>query len=176
MRPNDPHARRPRRRRPVLERLETRELMSLGAPAHPAASRRTPQSTGNLAHVDSPNGLQGARPPGRFLNPKIIQQTVKVLYTPGSSTGTPTPREVRRQTFTARWIGQYTVGPPRFSDRASTIHAYGTTGGSNQFLKGKFQIALFPPADPTATPTPGNPYANQVTGVVGLFAQNYLQS
>ena len=53
---------------------------------------------------------------------------------------TPTPAEVHRQTFAARWIGQYTVGPPRFSDRASTIHAYGVSGGSNQFLKGKFQI------------------------------------
>ena len=46
------------------------------------------------------------------------------------------------------WVGQYTIGPPRFSDRASTIHLYGVAGGSNQFLKGKFQIALFPPADP----------------------------
>ena len=37
-------------------------------------------------------------------------------------------------------------------------------------------MVLFPPADPSATPTPGNPYANQVTGIAGLFPQNILQS
>jgi hypothetical protein len=89
---------------------------------------------------------------------------------------TPTPSEVRRQVFVARWIGQYTVGPPRFSDRSSTIHAYGVSGGSSQFLKGKFNITLFPPSDPNATPTPGDPYVNQLTGIAGLFPQNLLQS
>ena len=89
---------------------------------------------------------------------------------------TPTPREIKRQIFTAAWIGQYTVGPPRFADRASTIHAFAVSGGSNQFLKGKFNMVLFPPADPSATPTPGNPYANQVTGIAGLFPQDLLQS
>jgi hypothetical protein len=37
-------------------------------------------------------------------------------------------------------------------------------------------MTLFPPADPSATPTPGNPYANQVTGIAGLFPQDLLQS
>ena len=74
------------------------------------------------------------------------------------------------------WIGQYTVGPPLFSDRASTIHAYGVSGGSNQFLKGKFNLTLSPPSDPNATPTPGDPYANTLVGVAGLFPQNLLQS
>jgi hypothetical protein len=98
------------------------------------------------------------------------------LYKPDVPPGTPTPREVHRQTFTARWIGRYTIGPPRFTDRASTIHLWGTAGGSNEFSRGKFQVALFPPADPAATPTPGNPYANQITGFAALFGQNYLQS
>jgi hypothetical protein len=89
---------------------------------------------------------------------------------------TPTPREIKRQTFTGAWTGEYTIGGPRFSDRASTIHAWSKTGGANQFLKGKLDMVLFPPADPGATPTPGNPYANQLTGVVGLFNQNILQS
>ena len=68
------------------------------------------------------------------------------------------------------------MGAPLFSDRASTIHAYAVSGGSNQFLKGKLNLVLFPPADPSATPTPGNPYANQVTGIAGLFPENILQS
>jgi hypothetical protein len=37
-------------------------------------------------------------------------------------------------------------------------------------------MVLFTPADPSATPTPGDPYANQVTGIAGLFPQNLLQS
>src|SRR5262249_11693003 len=129
-----------------------------------------------VAHPDSPNGLLGKRPPGPFLDPRILQQAAAALYRPEVPPGTPTPREIHRQTFTARWVGKYTIGAPRFSDRASTIHLYGVSGGSNQFLRGKFDIAIFPPSDPGATPTPGNPYANQITGVAALFGQNYLQS
>ena len=68
------------------------------------------------------------------------------------------------------------MGEPLFSDRASTIHAYAVSGGSNQFLKGKLNLVLYTPADPSATPTPGDPYANEVTGVAGLFPENILQS
>jgi hypothetical protein len=113
----------------------------------------------------------------RLPSPAVIQQVVQLLYGPSSPTPmTPSKSTVHRQIFVARWEGQYTVGPPRFSDRASTIHIYGVSGGSNQFLKGKFQIAIFPPSDPNATPTPGDPYANQVTGVASLVPQNVLQS
>jgi hypothetical protein len=139
--------------RPSVEGLETRDLLSHIIPKAAKGAAKT-------------------RP-----EPAVIQQAVQLLYGPSSQTPmTPTPSEVHRQIFVARWIGQYTVGPPRFSDRASTIHAYGVSGGSNQFLKGKFQITLFPPADPSATPTPGDPYANELTGVAGLFPQNILQS
>jgi hypothetical protein len=146
-------ARGDQRLRPALERLEPRDL-------------------------PSPNGLIGKRAPGPFLNPKIIQQSVELLYTaPRASTPmTPTPREIKRQTFTATWEGEYTVGPPTFSDRASRIYFHSTDGGSNAFLKGKFQMQLFPPANPNATPTPGDPYANQVTGLAGLIPQNWLQT
>jgi hypothetical protein len=127
--------------------------------------------------VETPNDLLAKPSAAPFPNPKVLQHFADLLYGPTSATPmTPTPREINRQTFTGRWIGQYTVGPPRFSDRASTIHAWSKTGGSNQFLKGKLDLALFPPADPGATPTPGNPYANQVTGVAGLFNQNLLQT
>jgi hypothetical protein len=142
-----------RRCRPLVEGLESRDLLSHVVP-------------------------HAARPvPAGLPDPAVIQQAVQLLYGPNSQTPmTPTPAAVRRQLFAARWVGQYTIGPPRFSDRASTIHAYGVAGGSNQFLKGKFDLELFPPADPGATPTPGNPYVNQLTGVAGLFPQNILQS
>jgi hypothetical protein len=47
---------------------------------------------------------------------------------------------------------------------------------SNQFLNGRAQIVLFPPADPTATPTTNDPLAGQVAGLMSLFAANVLQS
>jgi hypothetical protein len=190
MRPHDPRdgrPRRPNRSRPVLEGLEARELMSAvaasttrsAASAYRAlvqAERGQSVASVKQAHTDTPNGLQGKLPSGPFLNPKVLRQAADALYSNSPSPGTPTPREIHRQTFTSRFVGQYTIGSPRFSDRAGTIHLYGTDGGSNQFFRGKFQIALFPPADPGATPTPGNPYANQITGTAALFAQNYLQS
>jgi len=142
-----------RRSRPAVESLEARELPSITLPT--------------AARVDQ----------SQFPDPAVIEQSVNLLYGPNSATPmTPTPQEVKRETFTARWVGQYTIGPPTFSDRASTIHAWAKTGGSNQFLKGKFQMELFPPADPNAAPNPGNPFANRVTGLAALFPQNLLQS
>jgi hypothetical protein len=196
MRLDDPRVRWSRRHRPAVDSLECRELLSTVAippgqarpgprpaaaliQAHvPAAeSRQRARPTADQAHTDSPNGLLGKRPPGSFLNPKVIQEYASLLYGPNSAAPmTPTPREIQRQIFTGRWIGRYTIGPPRFSDRASTIHAWSKSGGSDQFLKGKLDLVLFPPADPGATPTPGNPFANQVTGTAGLFSQNLLQS
>lgn len=113
---------------------------------------------------------------GSFPDPRVIEQVASDIFPASAPPGTPTATEIRRQTVTARWVGKYTIGPPRFSDRASTIHVYGVSGGSNQFLKGKTQISIFPPADPAATPTPGNLFANQITGEAALFGQSYLQS
>jgi hypothetical protein len=196
MHANDRRTPWPRRRCPSLESLEARDLPSsiglksgaatpehrphavtVQSLAHPAASRSLSGAALNTAHTDSPNGLLGKKPPGPFLDPAVIAQFANFLYGPNSPTPmTPTAQEINRQIFTGRWVAQYTVGPPRFSDRASTIHVWSKTGGSDQFLKGKLDMALFPPADPAAAPTPGNPYANQLTGVVGLFNQNILQS
>jgi len=179
MRSHDRRGRRLRTRTPrqlSLESLETRELPSSVAATTAGVRPVARPASAIVARPDSSSGLIGKRAPGRFLDPEVLRRVASALYRPGVPPGTPTPREIRRQTFTARWVGQYTIGAPRFEDRASTIHLYGVSGGSNQFLKGKFQMAIFPPADPAATPTPGNPYANQITGVADLFGENYLQS
>jgi hypothetical protein len=180
------------RHRPVVETLEARDLPSTLASVHqPPRSATTnvqeesrsvllelqARAAEQRAQPDSPNGLLGKQPAGRFLDPKVIQKYVNLLYGPNSATPmNPTPAEVKRQTFTARWSGQYTVGPPRFSDRASTIHVWSKDGGSNAFFIGKLDMALFPTADPGATPTPGDPFANQLTGTASLFPQNLLQT
>jgi hypothetical protein len=152
-------------------------MATVDASGRHSAQRQQAPAGGNQAHTGLPESLLGKGPPGAFLNPQVIQQAVRLLYGPGSATPmTPTPREVRRQIFTGRWIGRYTVGPPRFLDRASTIHAWSKDGGSNASLKATLDLVLFPPADPNATPTPGDPFANEVTGVVTLFPQNLLQT
>ena len=178
MRPHDSHRRRPRdRSRPTLEGLEPRELPSGALASSTASVRPTSRhaTAAIVAHPDSPNGLIGKKAPGPFLNPTVIKRAAAALYHANVPPGTPTPR--RSAARLSQPGGSASIrSAPRFSDRASTIHVYGVSGGSNQFLKGKFQIALFPPADPGATPTPGNPYANQITGVAALFGQNFLQS
>jgi hypothetical protein len=125
----------------------------------------------------------------------LIPGFVKTLYGPVTTTvpirignqvfppGTypvpqPAPAEVRRETFSATFVGRYTVGPPRFSNQAATIQIFssGKNVGSNQFQKGRTQIVLFPPADPTAKPTTNDPVAGQVIGLAVLFPANTLQS
>jgi hypothetical protein len=70
------------------------------------------------------------------------------------------------------------VGPHRFSNQTSTIHIFsdGKSVTSNQFLRGRAQVLLFPPADPEATPTTNDPIAGQVVGLISLFSANVLQS
>ncbi len=175
MRISDPRSRRWHRRRLSVEGLEGRGLLSGLAGALETARPITlgPHGSDLEAQVMKAD----PSPTTDVVNANIIQEFVPLLYGPNSgSPMTPTAHEIKRESFTAAWQGQYTVGAPRFSDRASTIHAYAVSGGSNQFLKGKLNLELFPPADPSATPTPGNPYANQVTGVAGLFPQDLLQS
>jgi hypothetical protein len=85
---------------------------------------------------------------------------------------------VRRQTFWLEFQGTYTVGAPRFSNQSATIHIYsnGRSATSNASLNGRAQLILFPPANPTATPTTLDPIAGQVTGLLSAFSANILQS
>jgi hypothetical protein len=182
MRPHNPHHGTPRRRRhPGFEGLEARDLPSTTPLATgPVSPKARPGAAMVQAPPQSPARELASAGQGRaatFPDPAVIANSLNLLYGPGSPTPrTPTPHEARREVFTARWIGTYIVGSPRFNDRASTIHLFSKHGGSNTFLKGKLDMALFPPADPQATPTPGNPFANQVTGIVGMFPQNALQT
>ena len=164
-----------RRCQPGLEALEPRDLPSV---AGPLASARRPGST-----------------PVRPANPAVIAALAKELYKPVTTTfpvkigtqvfppGTyavpqPTAAELARETFVERFTGHYVVGPPRFSNQASTIRIWskGGNGTSNQFLHSRTQIILFTPADPTAKPTTNDPVAGQVIGLVSAFPLSMLES
>jgi hypothetical protein len=146
-----------------------------------------------------PSALHPLSQPGstpvRPANPAVISALASSLYKPVTTTfpiqignqvfppGTyavpqPTAAELARQTFVERFVGRYVIGPPRFSNQASTIHIHsnGASAMSNQFLHSRTQIILFTPAVPTAKPTTNDPVAGQVIGLVTAFPLSFLNS
>jgi hypothetical protein len=198
--------RRPKRYRPSPERLEARDLPSaLGAGASPArgATSGSPESRARTAEVrtgtdtasraPATRGQQTATPSwvsesllqslaAQLHGPVTTTQSIKIgntVFPPGTyQTPQPTRAEIRRETFWLTFPGTYSVGPPRFSNQSATIHIFsdGNATFSNQFLKGRTQIILFPPADPTAQPTKLDPVAGQTAGLATIFPSNFLQS
>ena len=197
---------RPRRCRPSLERLEAREMLSaLAVRAASARHEMTPNlnlvvasdtaayTGATSVKLSNATGKSAGTP--SWVNESFLQSLVGQLYGPVTTTapisvgketfpaGTysvpqPTPSEVRRQTFWLEFQGTYTVGAPRFSNQSSTVHIYsdGRSAQSNASLNGRAELILFPPADPTATPTTLDPIAGQVTGLLSVFSANVLQS
>jgi hypothetical protein len=171
---------------PGLEGLETRDLPSAATPILVGAHSR-----GSAIAVGGANASTDLKP----LDPGLIPAFVKTLYGPITTTapvtignqvfppGTyavpqPTSTELRRESLVQRFTGRYVIGPPRFSNQATTIHIYsnGNNASSNQFLHARAQIILFTPADPAAKPTTNDPVAGMVTGLVSTFPQSFLQS
>jgi hypothetical protein len=178
----------------------------LAVPAHKTSPQHAPSPYLNLvvAHeTNSGANASAARITGTdtpqatpaWVSESLLQSLASQLYAPITTTtpiavdgqtfppGTysvpqPTKAEIRRETFWAEFVGHYSVGPPRFSNQSATIHIYsnGRSVTSNQFLNGRAQVLLFPPADPNAKPTQEDPVAGQVTGLMSLFAANILQS
>ncbi len=157
--------------------------------------KNEPSGGAGRALASSTDGHAPSTPP--WVNESYLQSLVGQLYGPITTTepiqignnpapsppGTysvpqPTPRELKRETFWLEFVGHYSVGPPRFSNQASTIHIFsdGRSVTSNQFLNGRSQILLSPPANPTATPTTLDPVTGQVAGLFTTFPANALQS
>jgi hypothetical protein len=158
------------------------------------ASETAAYTSGGATSLSNANAGKSAGTP-TWVNQSLLQSVAAQLYAPITTTtpltigtqtfpaGTysvpqPTAAEVKRQTFWLEFQGTYTVGAPRFSNQAATIHIYsdGRSATSNQSLNGRAQIILFPPADPTATPTELDPIAGKVTGLMSFFSANILQS
>jgi hypothetical protein len=168
-----------RRYRPRIESLEGRDLPSglagtverhIASPHVSVNVSRTPSAAAVGAHDGLPS----------WVSESYLQSVASTLYAPvdGSPVPQPTAKEIRRETFWVEFVGHYSVGAPRFSNQASTIHIYsnGRSATSNQFLNGRAQILLFPPSDPTAVPSTDDPVAGQVTGLFSAFTSNTLQS
>jgi hypothetical protein len=168
MRPADRRDSSPRRAcRPSLEGLEGRDLLSVASPL----ARTSPVNPALI-----PGFLQTMYGPVTTTQPITINGQV---FPPGTyTTPQPTASEIKRESFVEKFIGRYTIGPPRFSNQAATIHivSNGRNAGSNQFLHARSQLILFTPADPTAKPTTNDPTAGQITGLISAFPANFLQS
>ena len=73
----------------------------------------------------------------------------------------PTPHELARQKFVAKFSGPFVTGPGRFLDQAS--QTFITGGGiSSAFLHGNLQMAVYTPVDPKG----------QTTGIAALIVKN----
>jgi hypothetical protein len=129
---------RPRRPlRLLVERLEGRDLPT--APALLAG----PVSSVNLGSLLAQAGPQATA-------------TVPHL---------PTPHELARQKFAAKFSGSFITGRGRFSDQASQTFIKGG-GTSNDFLHGDLQMAVYTPIDP----------AGETTGIAALIVKNVSNS
>ena len=153
---------------------------SVQTPANPTGLKFSDHKT-NTPYNSTPTGLIGKGKLQPFLDPAVIQQAATALYGPPPTASNPNPNypttaEIQREAFTASAVGTYVVGPATYSDRSEQIYAYGKAATSDAFLKGKWQVVLDPPANPSATPNPGNVYANQVIGEAVLIPESFLQS
>ncbi len=125
-----------RRYQPACENLESRALLTTLAPNLPGK------------HFPAPN----------------VQQFVQYLYPPG--TPQPTAAEVQRESFVAKGVGQYTIGPGQFDTQTITIRGYGKPMTSNISRKLHFQFVIAEPTDPTQA----------ISGTINLTGGNYLQN
>ena len=73
----------------------------------------------------------------------------------------PTPHELARQRFVAKFSGPFVTGAGRFLDQASQTFITGG-GMSSAFLHGNLQVALYTPVNPKG----------QTTGIAALIVKN----
>jgi hypothetical protein len=135
---HDRHSSHRRRCRPALECLEARDLLT----SHPL----------------------GPALPGEHYPAHDVQQFVPLLYPPG--TPQPTPAEVARESFIAKSVGRYTIGPGHFDTQSITIHGFGKSSTSNLSGRMRFQYIIFEPKNPS----------QPVSGIFNFLGANYLQN
>jgi hypothetical protein len=92
------------------------------------------------------------------VEPRILQSVVPIIALgrlrqqaqaqPLDGAPTPTPIELKRIAFTARFNGNYAEGPGRNTNQSAQIYIK-AAGNSSQFRHGSVQLGIFVPTDPT---------------------------
>lgn len=127
-----------RSRQLFVEQAESRLLLSSSTIA--AMGRHAPivsvQRAARLVHTSvDETSSQGQGPQGNATD----------FFTP---TGTPTRHEVVRQKFFASFVGEFTVGPGRYSSQSQSFYFRG--GGKSTFaLHSDIQLGMVTPKDTT---------------------------
>jgi hypothetical protein len=85
--------------------------------------------------------------------------------------GTLTPAELKSELFTARFQGSYTVGPGRTNLEKSDI-LIKAAGRASTILHGDIQFRIVTPNSPTYVDSQGNTQTTQLGGVAGIFDRN----
>ncbi len=130
---------RSRSARPGLEGLESRAL-----PSHLAATSAAAEMHQRFAQAPS-NGSIPNNAPNQLITP----------------TGVPTRRESRRENFQATFVGEYTIGPGRFSTEAADFYFRGV-GRDTQVLNADIQLRVVRPSNPS----------QDSTGILSIFDRN----
>jgi hypothetical protein len=125
-----------------LEPLEARDLLSVLVTHHVGAPHRgiharaalTPATQVGITNV--PQGPSGT----------------PTAPLPDAAGGLPTSHEVRRQTYVARFKGNYIIGPGRFTDQAAQLGSNGYGGSTFDFHLWS-NMRLVDPTDPAVAPT-----------------------
>ncbi|SIN74658.1 hypothetical protein SAMN05444166_0604 [Singulisphaera sp. GP187] len=145
-----------RDRRPYLEEIERRELLSLLSVLMIDNQRRAFQPY--VLHQDLRAGTHrvGA---GTTQFPPFTpsKSSIAVPANQGASptnqavfqTGNLTPHEQKRQRFVARFEGPYIIGPGRTDTEAIQTFIRGV-GSANTILHGDIQLSIITPKDPNA--------------------------
>lgn len=155
-----------------LEGMEKRELLSYAAfvggyakaMAEVNAAFAKAQSHSNQAQTATSSSTFNppASPTGTPLQVSINYALSQFQTLNGL---TPTQHEIARETLVAKQVGEYIVGPPRFTNQSFQI-ALKTSGGSNQSFHMNLLGAIYMPK------TPGDP----ITGVVSLLPKNVAET
>jgi hypothetical protein len=127
-------------------------------------SRRTPE----LA-VEWLEGRDLPTAPALLAGPVSSADLGPVSARPGPTAAAvpqvPTPHELAREQFVAKFSGSFVTGPGRFTDQASQTFIKGG-GTSSAFLHGDIQMAVYSPVDPNG----------QTTGTAALIVKNVSNS
>lgn len=157
--------------RPVMESMESRELLS-GIIASMAANQSPTVSAFQELAIREAAGVKGAIPvySGNTGGPSQGNGFQNNTSSPLLGNGTPTAHELAREAYKASFSGRVYTGPGRFTSQGTTYY-YRGLGTSTFFLHGDFDMAIVTPTDPNA-PFQGeavlNDKSTNSSGIQGL--------
>ena len=135
-----------------FEPLEERGLMSglmvalQSRVPHPNAAQTAEVLATKTQGVDSSIAATATTGNGLAVGASGLNSGVPIPSSPILGQGTPSPRELAREKFIAKFAGPLAVLPPRFSDQSKIIYLHGLGTAPRFFLHGDYTLAMAFPA------------------------------